>query len=129
MVVSLGRPATVSSSFVHMSRYTYLVVDEAPCLQELMHAHDSAHITTQISPARRESEILWRIETIRVDHKVSAVLIRLRRLAPVSAIKPLRQTLLLNPVDFRHVEPHAVAGQDNILRLLYEICARCGLNG
>ena len=64
-----------------------LVVDQAPLLQEGMHAHNRPYITlcstshrgermskerqTEVSAARCDGEVLIGVETVCVDHEVS----------------------------------------------------------
>lgn len=88
-----------------------------------MHSHDCADIAGQITPAGSDGQILYGIQSVRVDHKVSVVLVDGGRLAPVAIVEEFRERLALNAVDRIHVEPSAVAGQHNRVRLRDEMLA------
>jgi hypothetical protein len=62
---------------------TYLIVDQSPLLQEPMNPHDSSHITSQIPPTSRNSQILSRVQPIGIDHEIPIILVDTRRLASV----------------------------------------------
>jgi hypothetical protein len=65
-------------------QWAYLVIDQSPLLQESMNPHDSSHITGQIPPTSRNSQILSGIQPISINHEISIILVYTRRLAPVS---------------------------------------------
>jgi hypothetical protein len=68
----------------------YLIIDQSPLLQEPMDPHDSSHITSQIPPTSRNSQILSRVQPISIDHEISIILVYTRRLAPVPIGKEFR---------------------------------------
>lgn len=106
----------------------YLVVDQAPLLQEGMNSHNGANITGQVSPAGRHSQILDGIQPVRVDHEVSVVLVDMRCLAPVAAVEKLGEGLSFDVVDGVHVKPGAIARKDDGVSLRDEVFPRGVLN-
>jgi hypothetical protein len=91
----------------------YLIVDQAPLLEEAVDAHYGTDVATEVPPAGGEGEVFGRVESVSVDHEVARVLVSGERLAAVPAIEPLGQVLLFDVVDRIHVEPLAVAWQDD----------------
>src|SRR4051794_29274903 len=100
---------------------TYLIVDETPLLEEGVNAHYGTDIASQVAPAGSDGEILRGVEAVSVDHEVAVVLVHIGRLAPVPAVEELWQSLALDVVDGVHVEPGAVAGQHDGVRLRNEV--------
>lgn len=95
----------------------YLIVDEAPLLKERMNSHDGANITRKIAAACSNREVLDGVQAISVDHEVAVVLVHGRGLASVTVVEEFTHRLALNVVDGVHVEPGAVAGQHDGVRL------------
>jgi hypothetical protein len=88
--------------------FRYLVVDKSPLLQELVHAHDSTYIASQVPSACGYCEVLCRVQSVCVDHEITVVLVDSGCLAAVAVVEELRKCLLLDVVNSRHVEPRAV---------------------
>jgi hypothetical protein len=86
--------------------------------------HDGAHIAGQVPPTRRHSQILHRVQPVRVDHKIAIVLVNCWRLAAISAVEKLGQGFSLDVVDVMHVEPGAVARQHDGMGLRDEVLPR-----
>lgn len=101
---------------IQMQR-TYLIVDQAPLLEEGMDAHDSADIASKVASACGDSEILGWIKTVRVNHKIAIVLINSLSFTPIAVVEELWYALALNIMDRIHVKPGAVAREDNRLGL------------
>ena len=105
----------------------YLVIDEAPLLEEGVDAHDGADIASQVPPAGSDGEVLGGVQAVGVDHKVSVVFVHGRRFAAVAAVEELGQSLALAVVDVAHVEPGRIAGDDGRVCLRDEVRARSSL--
>jgi hypothetical protein len=105
----------------------YLVVDEAPLLEEGVHAHNGADISSQIPPAGSDGQVLGRVEAVGVDHEVAVVAVDGGGLAAVAAVEELGQSLALAVVDIAHVEPGRIAGDDGRVCLRDEVRARSSL--
>jgi len=105
----------------------YLVVDEAPLLEEGVDAHDGADISSQVPPAGSDGQVLGRVEAVGVDHEVAVVAVDGGRLAAVAAVEELWQGLALAVVDVAHVEPGRIAGDDGRVCLRDEVRARSSL--
>lgn len=120
-----GRSGIVrtSSRVLLTFKVAYLVVDKSPLLQELVHAHDSTHISSQVPSACSHCEVLCRVQSVCVDHEITVVLVDRRSLAPVAVVEELGKCLLLNVVNSRHVEPCAVGRQDDSVILVDQMCA------
>ena len=73
-----------------LSEPTYLIVDQAPLFKKRMHPHDPADIPRQIPPTSRHSEIFSWIQSIRVDHEISVILVYRRRLAAIPTREEFR---------------------------------------
>ena len=86
----------------------YLVIDQAPLLEECVNSHNGTDVPGKIPPTCRYREILCRVQTVCVDHEVTIVLVDRWSFAPVSAVKELWQSLSLKLVDVVHVEPGAI---------------------
>lgn len=93
-----------------------------------MDAHDGADIASKIAAASCDGEVLDRIETISVNHKISIILINSRRLATVSVVEELGERLPLNVVDLVHVEPSAITREHNGMSLGNKMFAGSVLN-
>lgn len=106
---------------LEMSYTKYLIVDKTPRLEESVHTHNGANVSTQISPASRECQVLGWVQSVCVDHEIPRIFVSRRRLAAISAVEPLRKRFLLNLVDRVHVEPCAVTWQDDLMCLRDEI--------
>lgn len=89
-----------------------------------MHAHDGAHITSQVAAASRDGEVLNRVEAVCVNHKIAVILVYGRGLAAIPVVEEFGQGLALDVVDGVHVEPCAVARQDDGMRLGDEVLPR-----
>ena len=105
----------------------YLVVDEAPLLEEGVDAHDGADISSQVPPAGSDGQVLGRVEAVGVDHEVAVIAVDGGRLAAVAAVEELGQSLALAVVDVAHVEPGRIAGDDGRVCLRDEVRARSSL--
>jgi len=88
-----------------------------------MDAHDRADVASKVATTGSDGKILCRTQTIGVDHKVTVVLVYGRRLGPVTRIEELWESTSLDGVDFVHVVPGSVAGDDNFMRLSCEVLA------
>lgn len=49
----------------------HLIIDEAPLLEKGVHTNDGANVAHKVSPTGRGSEVLRRVEPVRVNHKVT----------------------------------------------------------
>ena len=108
-------------SFHKHPEFVYLVVDEAPLLEEGVHAHDGAHVAGQVPPARRRTQVLRGVQPVGVDHEVPVGQVDLRRLGHVLAVEELWQVALLDAVDGVVVEPGAVARDYNVVGLFGDV--------
>ena len=122
--LSAPRPAMGRSS-----RSTRLVVEQAPLLEEGVHAHHGAYVARQVPTTCGNGQVLHGVEPICVDHKVTIVLVRDRGLAAVPVIEELGKGLALDAVDRVEIEPSAVAGQDDGVSLGDQMGARRVLDG
>lgn len=95
----------------------YLIIDQAPLLQESMHSHDGADIACQIPPACSDGKILDRVQPIGVDHEIAIVFVDCGGLASVASVEELWQRFLLQGMDGVHVEPCTVAGKNDLVCL------------
>lgn len=84
---------------------SYLVIDQAPLLEECVNSHNSTDVPGKIPPTCRYREILCRVQTVCVDHEVTIVFVDCWSFAPVPTVKELWQSLSLKLVDVVHVEP------------------------
>ena len=75
-----------------------------------MNPHNRTDISSQISPASSDREVFYRIETVRVDLKVSVVFVYSWGFASISVVEDLWEGLSFDIVDLVHVKPGAVAG-------------------
>ena len=75
-----------------------------------MDSHDGADISGQITSASSDCQILLGVESIRIDHEVSVVLVYSRRLASIAAVEELGQGFLFDVRNLVHIKPGAVAG-------------------
>jgi hypothetical protein len=89
-----------------------------------VHPHDRTDVSREVPPTRGDGQILARVEPVRVDHKVAVVLVDGRDLAPVLRVEELGQGPALDGVDRREVEPGAVRGDDDRVRLGREVAPR-----
>lgn len=103
---------------------TYLIVNQSPLLQEAMDAHDGTDIASQIPSTRSDSKVLGGAQAIRVDHKVTVILVYSRGLAAIPRVEELGERFLFYGVDFGHVEPGRVGGDDDVVGLRGEVLAR-----
>lgn len=89
-----------------------------------MDTHDGANIASQVSSCCSHCQILARVESVCVDHEISIVFVDMWRFAPVAIVEEFWQSLALDIVDGVHVEPGAVAGQNDRVCLRDEVFAR-----
>jgi hypothetical protein len=78
-----------------------------------MDAHDGADIASQIPSACRDGQVLDWIQAVGVDHEVAIVLVHGWSLTAVPAVKKFWQGFSFDVVDVAHIEPGAIAGQDD----------------
>ena len=90
-----------------------------------MNTHNSTDITRKVATASSNSQILDGVQSIGIDHEVSVIFVCSRRLAAVTAIEELSESLPLNWVDGVHIKPCRIAGEDNGVCLGDELFA-CG---
>jgi hypothetical protein len=91
-----------------IKRAVYLVVNQAPLLQKCVDTHDGTDITSQISSAGCDCQVLDGVETICVDHKVTIVLVDSWRFASVSVVEEFGHGLAFDFVNGVHIEPSTV---------------------
>src|ERR1700709_2038692 len=104
--------------FIHAFLITsYLIVDEAPLLEERVHSHNSTNISSQISAAGGNGQVFNRVEAICIDHEISVVLVHSWSLTSISVVEEFRKSFSFNAVNFMHVEPGTVTGEDDRVRL------------
>ena len=101
----------------------YLIVYEAPLFKESVHTHNRADISCQISPASSDRQIFYWIQTICVDHEISVVLVNSGRLASIPVVEEFWESFPFDSVDFVHVEPCAVAWENDRMCLRDEVLA------
>jgi hypothetical protein len=106
-----------------------LVIDQTPLFQESMNPHDRTNISRQIPPTSSNGEVLRRVEPIRVDHKVSVVLVVLRRLAPVLGREELGKRPPFDRGDGGEIKPGRVRGDDDGVSLGSEVGGCSGSEG
>jgi hypothetical protein len=90
-------------------------------LKESMDSHDGTHITCQVSATGCDGQILDRVQAVGVDHEVAVILVDCRSLAPVAVVEELGHSFPLDVMNGVHVEPCAVAWQDNGVGLRDEV--------
>ncbi len=95
----------------------HLVVDQTPLFQKSVHPHYGAHVSGQITSASRGWQVLARIESIRVDHKVAIAHVDLWRFWFVFAVEKLRQSTFFDLVQCCVVEPGSVWGHYDVMGL------------
>jgi hypothetical protein len=102
------------STMIHTLRLcnTHLIVDQTPLLEESVHPHDCTHISRQVPPTSGNGKILCRIETVRVDHEISVILVNLGRFTSVLPAEKFWQRLPLERMNGAQVEPCGI-GRDN----------------
>lgn len=125
MGVLEDQPETVSFDYGASSVDVYLIVDQSPLLEECMHAHDGAHVSSQIPSACGDCEVFGRVETICVDHKVTVITVDGWGLAAIATVEELGKGLALTVIDVAHVKPGCVAWNDGRVRLSDKVRA-CG---
>lgn len=122
------RPARCQKGHETIERASYLIVDQSPLLQKGVDAHDCAHVTSQVPATGCHSQVFDGVEAICVDHKIAVVLVNSRRLASISVVEELRHGLALDIVDGVHVEPSAVAWENDRVGLRHKMLASSRLN-
>lgn len=101
----------------------YLVVDQAPLLEKSVDTHDGADISRKVPPTCRDSQVFGRVQAVCVDHEIAIVLVDGRGLASVTGVEELGQGLAFEVVYLMHIEPGAVAGEDDGVCLFNEVAA------
>ena len=94
-----------------------------------MNSHDGANISCKISSASSDSEVFRWIEPVGVDHEIPVIFIDRRRFTPVPIIEEFPHGLLFQCVDSMHIEPGRIAGEDDCVRLCYQMRSCRGLYG
>lgn len=102
------------STMIHTLRLfdTHLIVDQTPLLEESMHPHDRTYISRQVPPTSGNGEIFCWIETVRVDHEISVILVNLRCFTSVLPAEEFWQRFPLERMNGTQVEPCGI-GRDN----------------
>jgi len=90
--------------------------------------HNGTNITRQVPSTGCNSEVLDWVQSVRVDHEVAVVLVDRWGLAPVPRVEELGKRLALDVMDGVHIEPGAVAGQDDRVCLGDQMFARSVLD-
>lgn len=88
-----------------------------------MDTHDGAYVASQVSPASRHSKVLDGVEPVGVDHKIAVVLVNGWSFASVAIVEEFGHGLALDFMNSVHVEPGAVAGKNDGVRLGDEMLA------
>lgn len=87
-----------STCFVHVSkpgaknprtRNPYLVIDETPLFQKGVHAHDRTNIAGQVPPTRGYSQVFDGVQSVRIDHEITIVLVHGGGFAAIPAVEEL----------------------------------------
>src|SRR6266498_6085171 len=99
----------------------YLIVDQAPLFKECMNTHDCTYVSCKIASTGCDGEVLSRVHAVGVDHEVTIVFVDRRCLTPIAIVEELWHGLLLQRVNSVHVEPRAVAWDDDRMGLSHEM--------
>lgn len=78
-----------------------------------MYTHDSADITSEISPTSRNSQIFDRVEAIGINHEVPVVLVNSWSFASIPVVEKFWECLSFDVVDLVHIKPSAVTWKDD----------------
>lgn len=87
----------------------YLIIDQAPLLEESVDAHNGAYISSQVTSTSSDRKVFLRIEPVSIDHKVPVVFVHGRRLAPIATVEEFGKSLFLNVRNLMHIKPGTVA--------------------
>jgi hypothetical protein len=115
------QPNLISRHESSAALIAYLIVDQAPLLEESMHAHDGANVSSQIPSAGCDSEVLGRIQSIRIDHEIAVISVYSGRLAAVAIVEELWQGLALAIIDVSHVKPGCITRYNGRIGLCNEV--------
>lgn len=105
---------------------TYLVVNEPPLLEKRVYTHNGTDVASKIAAAGSDSKIFRRSHAIGVEHKVAVILVHRGGLAPVARVEKLGESALFDRVDGAHVEPDAVRGDYDVMRLRGQVALCLG---
>lgn len=73
-----------------------------------MDTHDGANVASQIPSTRGKGQVLGRVQSIGVDHKVAVVFVNGRGFASIARVEELWQGLAFDSVDFVELKPGRV---------------------